>query len=226
MIQAGSADVTYYVSLTRSLLVSHNADLVTFRWVRLDGTAPTVPPEDPLVAQWAPIDAFSSQTFGYAVRLTEGVSSVRFEADGDGQARLGYRTTRSLIAPSSSDPKPTPSDIIDLGSSSGAQSAIISVPSGERQRVDVFVVAEDGVTGRNYSFNLGSFAQTELPPVPTDRIGQYQVGNNTGNGEDNDGDDGSTGLDDGSGAASVPGLTLAVAALLGVVAAAGAKIGL
>jgi len=213
VVQPGTDDVIYYVSLTRSLLVSHNAALVTFRWVGLDGRAPAN--QSDLIAEAKPVTTFSSQVFGYALRLAQGVASVRFEAGGDGQAQLSYVTTRTVLGP----PLTTlpAGERIELGSSTAAQSAIISVPEGERQRVDVRVVAEDGSTARNYAFVLGNFAD-KLPPVPTDdNLGQYELGNSTGG--DGTGHTNSTGPPNRAAGTTRPKLVVGLATLLATMGA-------
>jgi hypothetical protein len=107
---------------------------------------------------------------------------------------------------------------IELGSSTAAQSAIISVPVGERQRVDVRVVAEDGSTARNYAFVLGNFADEALPPVPTDdNLGQYELGNSTGG--DGTGHTNSTGPPGGAAGTTRPTLVVGLVTLLAAMGA-------
>jgi len=216
----GTDSVTYFVSVSRALLESHNAALISLAWVEEDGSG--ADEQGDLLADMAPQATFSSQVFGYAVRLAPGLNTVRFEATVDAQASVAYRTTRTVVGPP--ETSDAPSELVQLApgssgsSSSGAsaRSEPIVVSPGTRQRVDVFVVAEDGYTARNYSFVLGAHEDT-LPVVPAaEGLGEYVIG-----GRDRDSSTGD-GMDDlGAAPATLSSSALWVAALLAMLAAFG-----
>jgi len=222
----GSDTKSYFVSVSRALLESHNAALISLTWLDNDGNDND---EGDVLAEMNPQASFSSQVFGYAVRLASGVQQVRFMATVDSQATLAYRTTRTNLGPPASTD--APSDLVQMtpgssgSSSSGAsaRSELLQVSPGTQQRVDVFVVAEDGFTARNYSFVLGAH-EGALPAVPSgEGLGEYVIGGGN-QGDSSTGDDG--GLGDGGAAAALNPVALWLAALLALAAAAGAQRGI
>jgi len=160
--QASAADVTYILTVTRPSIVSRNANLLGLTLLTFAGATPSS--QTDLISSISP-STFSSQQFGYAVQLASGVTGLRFVATVDAQATLHYTTTRTALSPLQTF-APTASQ----GLISGSQSGAISVFAGQQQRIDIRVIAQDGVTARNYAYVVGNNADP-APTAPT--VNQY-----------------------------------------------------
>ena len=146
---------TYIVDITRSLIVSNNANLISLQW-RSDSGA--VVDQSAIVSSSVPAN-FSSRVFDYALTLCSGLSTLRFAASMDALATLWYTTTRVQIGPPAVDlaPSSAPQSL-----SSGQLSAVLSVGFQQRLRVQTLVLAEDQLTNKSYTFTLTRFEDAAL----------------------------------------------------------------
>jgi hypothetical protein len=141
----GAEDNVYLVSITRSSLVSQNANLLTLAWRAANGSAVD---EAALVSSMEP--AFSSQIFEYVVQLAPGVSDFSVSGTVEAQATLTWATNRTSVGRPETELDSTTPAVL----ASGVASPALTLAAGQRLKLLLHVLAEDGINVRDYTFSI------------------------------------------------------------------------
>lgn len=141
----GAEDNVYLVSITRSSLVSQNANLLSLAWRAANGSAVD---EAALVSSMEP--PFSSQIFEYVVQLAPGVSEFSVAGTVEAQATLTWAANRTSVGPPETELDSTTPAVL----ASGVASPALTLAAGQRLKLLLHVLAEDGVNVRDYTFSI------------------------------------------------------------------------